>query len=414
MSRKGVRLRGIPASGRRNAATTTAIAAIPALPAFTAAAWRRAAAPRATRDTASRWSSAAFPGITTGLWLRVLRDNGFAVDPPYWSRAIGVTLGSVPTTVTAAFERLRYGRRIRTTEVRAPLFILGIWRSGTTHLHNLLARDDRFAYPNHYEVTFPHTFLSTERRGADILARFLPASRPQDNVAVGVREPHEEEVALSSLTGRSTFLRLAFPRRTAQHDRYLTLRGLSDRELAEWKSSFVWFLKKLTFRYGRPLVLKSPGHTARIKALLELFPDAKFVHIRRNPYEVFQSALHTVRTLSPWYAMQRTSHRDLEGWTIEQYREAYDAFFEERPLIPEGRFHEIAFEHLEADPLGQVRGVYEALGLPDFGHVAPRLRSYLGSISGYGKNAFPDLSPALRRRIRESWRRCFAEWGYPE
>ncbi len=53
------------------------------------------------------------------------------------------------------------------------------------------------------------------------------------------------------------------------------------------------------------------------------------------------------------------------------------------------------------------------LALRDFGHVEPALRRYVGSLSGYKKNALPELPPALRERIAGEWRRCFAEWGYP-
>ena len=90
----------------------------------------------------------------------------------------------------------------------------------------------------------------------------------------------------------------------------------------------------------------------------------------------------------------------------------YDAFFEERGLIPEGRYCEVGFESLESDPIGTVRGVYEALSLPDFGGVEPDLRAYVDTVSGYRKNRFPELSPALRGRIAVEWRRCFEEWGY--
>ncbi len=92
-----------------------------------------------------RFGAGAFTGITLGRWLRVLRDNRFAVDRPYWGRAALITLASIPNTMLAAWENWFYGRMIRDTSVTAPLFILGIWRSGTTHLHNLLTQDDRFA-----------------------------------------------------------------------------------------------------------------------------------------------------------------------------------------------------------------------------------------------------------------------------
>jgi hypothetical protein len=99
--------------------------------------------------------------------------------------------------------------------------------------------------------------------------------------------------------------------------------------------------------------------------------------------------------------------------SLRQYREVYDVFFEERGLIPKGHFHEIGFEALEADPIGQVRGMYEALALPDFGHVEPALRRYLAAIAGYRKNTLPELPAELRSRLAREWRRCFDEWGYP-
>ena len=183
--------------------------------------------------------------------------------------------------------------------------------------------------------------------------------------------------------------------------------------MAECKSALVWFVRKLSFKYGRPLVLKSPGHTCRIRLLLDLFPEAKFVHIHRNPYDVFRSTQHMVRTVTPWWALQRPNYSDMEGRTLRQYREVYDAFFEERGLIPKGHFYEIGFEALEADPIGQVRGIYEALALPDFRQVEPALRRYVASLSGYQKNTLPGLPPDLRERIAGEWRRCFDEWNYP-
>src|SRR5262249_56480059 len=131
---------------------------------------------------------------------------------------------------------------------------------------------------------------------------------PRETVGVGAGEPREDGSARGPLPGRSTPLSLAWPRHADCYDRYLTLRRLSEDERAEWKAAVAWFVQKLAFRCGRPLVLKSPGHTGRIRLLLELFPDARFVHIHRNPYAVFQSARHTVLKASPWWALQRSDH----------------------------------------------------------------------------------------------------------
>src|SRR5271166_4955893 len=107
-----------------------------------------------------RFGAGAFTGITLGRWLQVLWENDFAVDRPHWGRAAVITLASIPNTLLAAWENLFYGRKVRNAKVPPPLFILGMWRSGTTHLHNLLAQDDRFAYPTTYQVCYPHTFLT--------------------------------------------------------------------------------------------------------------------------------------------------------------------------------------------------------------------------------------------------------------
>lgn len=360
-----------------------------------------------------RFGAGAFIGIPFGRWMRLLRDNRFAVDWPYWGRAAAITVASIPNSIVAAWENWRHARKIEKATIAPPLFILGIWRSGTTHLHNLLAQDDRFAYPTLYQVFYPHTFLTTEHNNGKIVAFLLPRTRAQDNVALGVGHPQEDEFALCPLIGRGLAMAWAFPRRAEHYGRYLTLREASPDEIAEWKSALFGWVRKLSFKHGKPLVLKSPGHTCRIRLLLELFPDARFVHIYRNPYDVCRSTQHMIRAVMPWWALQRPDFRDMEERFLRYYREAYEVFFAERELIPKGRFHELRFEALEADPVGQLRALYEALSLPDFGHVEPALRCYLAANAGYKKNALPELPVDLRKRVANEWRRCFEEWDYP-
>src|SRR5207244_11455218 len=132
-----------------------------------------------------------------------------------------------------------------------------------------------FAYPNSYQVLYPNTFLLTEFVHAPLVGLLMDRKRPMDNVRLGVQEPQEDEWAMPSLIGRSCLLASAFPRQAEFHRRHLTLRGLSDAERAEWNAALLLLVQKLSYKYGRPLVLKSPGHTGRIRTLLELFPDAR-------------------------------------------------------------------------------------------------------------------------------------------
>src|SRR6185436_8984100 len=120
-----------------------------------------------------------------------------------------------------------------------------------------------------------------------------PPKRPMDNVEWTMKSPQEDEFALCILCGKSPCTAWIFPKQREHYDRYLTFRGVSDEEIKQWQDTLMWFLKKLTWKVQRPLILKSPPHTCRIKLLLQIFPDARFVHIHRDPYTVFSSSRKT-------------------------------------------------------------------------------------------------------------------------
>jgi hypothetical protein len=351
-------------------------------------------------------------GITLGDWLALLGENRFKVGLCCLPRVAAVTWQSAFNSLWRRLEDRRYRDELKRVEVPPPLFLLGHWRNGTTHLHNLLSIDERFAFPNNYQVFYPHTFLSTESFGSRFLQWFLPKRRPMDNIEWTIHSPQEDEFALLVLSRMSPCMGWMFPRRREHYNRYLTFRDVPAAEIERWKSAFLQFIRKLTWKYGRPLVLKSPPHTARIRLLLELFPQAKFVHIHRNPYAVFPSTRHTLVVNIHTHRLQRAAADDLDEHILRTYSMMYDAFFAERSLIPAGHYCAIGFEDLERDPMGIVRSIYTALGLPDFEQVSPALRRYLDSIAGYKKNEFKPLEPALRERIAREWRRCFEEWDY--
>ena len=363
-----------------------------------------------------RWSVANnyLGGITAGQWWRLLRENRFGVAPAYWHRAAFITLTSLLNSLARRREERRFHDAVASVRVEPPLFILGHWRTGTTHLHNLLARDDaQFAFANTYQVVNPLTFLGTEEVNTRRFAWLVPDRRPMDNMALSFQAPQEDEFGPCLMSLRSLYLGISFPRREEHYARYLTFRGVPPGEVEEWKAAFQWFLKKLTWKYRRPLVLKSPPHTARIRLLLELFPEARFVHIHRDPYTVFQSFRHYFDTAA-WYTyLQRPDLPGLEERLIARYQKIYEAFFEERGLIPAGRFHELSFADLERQPLREMERLYERLGLPGFASARPKLQTYLDSLAGYRKNNFGELDPDRRRTIARAWRRNFEEWQYP-
>jgi hypothetical protein len=352
-------------------------------------------------------------GVTLGDWLALLRENGFRVSPVCLPRAATITWWSLFNSLGRWAEERRHGAAIDAAVVPPPLFVLGHYRSGTTLLHDLLAVDERFGWPNLYQTLYPYTFLSTEAVGSKLLRLFSPAHRPQDNMKLDPAEPAEDEFAMCVWGAMSPYLAWAFPRNAAHYDRFLTFGRATPDEVSRWRRVMTAFVRKLTVKYGRPLVLKSPTHTCRVRLLLEMFPGARFVHIHRNPYDVFRSGRHLYATILPLVRLQRHEGIDWEGRMIEQYKEMHEAFFAQRGLIPAGCYHEMAFEALEQDPVGQVRAAYEALGLPDFAVAEPKLREYVRSIAGYRKNAYRELDRDSRQRVAREWGRCFEEWGYP-
>ena len=356
------------------------------------------------------------PGILAGIdlrdWLRLLRENRWAVEPRFWSRANAITINALVTSAYRRREDEILLSKLAKVQVQQPVFVLGHWRTGTTHLHQLLSVDQQFASPNVFQTAFPHTFLTTEARRSKQLGAFLAATRPMDNVKLSFQAPSEDEFAICTTTFQSPYMSWVFPRRADDYDRYLTLSGLTEPEIARWKEALLLFLKKLTIKYDRPLLLKSPPHTCRIGVLLDMFPDARFVHIHRHPAAVFQSTVLTNQALLKLTALQSASPADWSRRAIVRYRTMYDKFFEEKILIPTGQLHELSFEDLERDPVGQVASIYAGLKLEGFAQMEGSLRQYVESLRDYEKNQFADLSPELLSELGREWRRCFDEWGY--
>jgi omega-hydroxy-beta-dihydromenaquinone-9 sulfotransferase len=363
-----------------------------------------------------KWMRFAGPnvlgGLATGNWLRLLARERLRVSPLCLPRAIAVSMYTPLTSVVGHYEARRYRREVEQAEILPPVFILGHWRQGTTHLHNLMCLDARFAYPTTFQCCFPHTFLTSEVTASRLIAPLFPPRRPMDNVEWNLQSPQEDEFALLLTTLCSPYLAWAFPRRYQHYRQYLTLRSSCREDVARWRSALLNFLKKLSWKYRRPLVLKSPTHTARIRLLLEMFPDARFIHIRRHPLDTFVSTREMMLINNAMTRLQMDPFDDLDTLVIEQYQEMYDAYFAERELIPQGRLIDVSFEDLEREPVQQLQSIYEALQLPDFSIVKPTVRTYLASIAGYQKNKFKPLGDSLKARVHQAWQRNFDEWGY--
>jgi hypothetical protein len=343
----------------------------------------------------------------------MLWRNRLAIHPGYALRAGFITLSSLGNSAQARRERATHAAGIDKVAIAPPVFILGHWRSGTTFLHELLACDSRLAWPSMHSTLYPHTFLTSEepvRWGK----RILTPTRLIDNMPLGFDRPHEDEFALCLMSLRSPYVGWAFPRHHAQFERYLTFDGVPPEETDEWRQALLLLARKLSVQQGaRPIVFKSPTHTARIRILLEMFPGARFVHIHREPFRLFESTRAMVRTATSLMALQPLAERDVKPRVLRVHEAMYRSFFAERALVPQGRLHEMAYEDLERDPMAEMRRLYAALSLPDFAETEPALRPHVAGLEGYRKNTHPGLDEGTRGEVAERWRPYFEEWGYP-
>jgi omega-hydroxy-beta-dihydromenaquinone-9 sulfotransferase len=338
-------------------------------------------------------------GMTMGIWFRLLRENRFAISPTRLPMAMTISMATCFNSVMRLVSESIYAKRANAIALRhPPLFILGHWRTGTTYLHELLIRDDRFSYPTTYDCMAPHHFLLTAGFFSRWFNWLLPSSRPMDNMSVGFLRPQEDEFALVNLGVGSAYLEWAFPNRPHDYDKYITLAEISDLARAQWQCQLKWFLQRLTLKDQRRLVLKSPAHTARIPTLLQLFPDASFIHIVRNPLEVIPSTVRMWQRMADSMALQVPKDRPLEDQILDNFERMYGDFNRHRSLISDSNYHEVRYEDLVTEPLSQLEAIYRQLDLGDFHQARESVSEYLAATKSYQTSEY-SIANALEKKI---------------
>jgi hypothetical protein len=353
-------------------------------------------------------------GIALGQLVELLLRNRLKVSAKYAIDLVRVANTSAWVSVLNAVESLLYDRAVAEAELADdPVFILGHWRSGTTYLHKLLSLDKRHTYPTLMQCSLPGCFLSYPRILRSYLAARIPERRPMDNVALGLEEPFEDEFALLKTTLMSPYLNLVFPRSSVDREAFCELDGMDRLETLRWKRALGRFVRKISYATGKRVILKSPTHTFRVRLLLEVFPNAKFVIIVRNPYTVFASTRRLWPRLLAQSTLQDEPLPDLDEMIFARYERAFEAVSRDMPLIPERNRCLVKYEDLVGNELDTVRGIYEHLGLGVFAEVSPALAAYLEQNKDYVRNTY-ELSRVEKSVIYRRWRAAFEAYGYEE
>lgn len=345
-----------------------------------------------------------------GVLSRLFRHN--KTDKSRRGLKARIYLFSILSTPLQWLQRLMLKFRLRNVDLSntSPVFVLGHWRSGTTHIHYTLAKDTQFTYL----TNFQSFFFSIAMLGSwmvRLLSPFMPEKRPMDNMELTLTKPQEEEQVLSNITYAAGVHSVYFPKNRSYFTKYNLFKDISDKEYRVWKKAYNFVLQCISVMGDhKRLLLKNPNSTARAKQLLELYPSAKFVFIHRNPYNVYLSTLHLARVVQRGQRLQEISEQEEEDIVFENYRIIMQGYLASRQYIPEGHLVEVAYD--EMNELETFENIYSTLDLGDWETVRPKIEHYLESKKGYKKNKFVPIAPETVARIQKEWGFAFEAFGY--
>lgn len=331
-------------------------------------------------------------------WVRLLSSGGAwrRIEPRYWPRlglAIATsTLGTIltlPERALVGFWRAIQGRKVATAAPSKPIvFVLGYYRSGTTHLHYLLSCDPQLATPRWYQMLAPQGFVVSWTLLRYLLVPFLSSKRPQDDVAYGPEYPAEDDFGVCNMAAAGTMPgRMVLPKEWPHYARYQTLELLTPAERSRFERAQRAITDRLALVHPRRgLLLKSPAHTARVRALIDLYgaDNVRFIHVHRDATAVLRSNVLMHRRFSPFLLQEAADDATVTQRVVAEYDQTQRALQSDlAALASKVRLASIRYEDLIADPVGELHRTYEQLGLPFSAAFAQRLCGYLDTVRDY-------------------------------
>jgi hypothetical protein len=267
--------------------------------------------------------------------------------------------------------------RFRQQPVKAPIYIIGNPRSGTTFTHRLVSRDSRFCYLQLFHTIFPaitfYRFFDAagrlDRRLGHPFARLLNAASQRGFQGwsaihkTGPKDAESDEMFFMYAM-LSPLLALLFP----FLDQLEEVRFV-DRLPAESKRKLMTYYKDCLKRHlyangpDKILLEKVALIAGRLGSILELFPDMRIIYLVRHPYESIPSLISMFRI--PWKSLAPQALKDnaaTEG-VAQMIFDYYRYILRLKNSLPSGQFVEVRYTDLVTDPRSCIEGIYRDLGL---------------------------------------------------
>jgi len=303
--------------------------------------------------------------------------------------------------------------------VQRPIFIVGMPRSGSTFLHELLAEDPDNRAPRVWEVMFPMGASGKNKsarqqsiRKAEFCLWWFRRLAPEADAVYPMRAltPHEC-VAIHSYT----FLSGEFNSTRGIPAYEAFLRRVDLTPAYQWQKRFLQHLQ-----WGIPgkrWVLKSPDHVYGLGKLFSVFPDAFIIQTHRNPVEVLKSSVELTRVLRGLYGPSG-EWREIREREARVLAEGTERFIQFRDLHPHlaDRFIDVKYTELVANPLATVRQIYARLDTPLTDAAADRMQQLTSNRSRYCKrpaSADPDDYSPEAVVATDCFQRYCSRFGLP-
>ena len=348
--------------------------------------------------------------------LRLLKLSHWKLDPKRLPQTAVIFFTSLLLYPAALLEKAIMAGPIRREKIQDPVFIIGHWRSGTSFLQNVLTRDPALGFSDPVcSATYPYCRLLAPMMRR-IQRKALVDARPMDNLKYGLDFPIEDTFAVSSVTPYSIILMCSLPNAYDYYVKTAFVEDLSEKEHAEFRRTYDTVLRKLSYMKGhRRLICKSPDNTCRLRDLMDMYPNAKYIHIYRDPYVTVKSTIHMFSCYMERLRITPPPDTDLEilmeDTIVGIFERMYREYFALKDQIPAENLIELRYEDFSDDPMRDIDRIYKHFGF-DRSEEARRLQQeHVDSQKGYVKNKFV-ISPRLRDKVTEHLGFYMEHYGY--
>ncbi|MBN2156674.1 MAG: sulfotransferase [Candidatus Lokiarchaeota archaeon] len=359
--------------------------------------------------------STPIAGYNLKTFFRVLADARFRVSFKYLPRFFWVLWTCFITLPMRVIENIKYFRKIKNTKIeKDPIFIIGYYRTGTTYLHLLFAKDRRLSYMSNLEGYAPLFYLSFEKLTRQLMEKSLPPTRPMDNVPLHLDEPIEEEYAVGAISKYSFYNALIFPRKFDYYSKYLSLDDCKPKDVEKWKKVYHQALQKVTFKnQGKQLVLKNPPNGFKIEHLIKMYPNAKFIFTYRDPYILWLSMYKFYLKTMEIFALQKWDYEKIKNGYVRNFNTMLKKIEDTKHLIPPENYVEIKYEDFVQNPIPFMKELYNKFDLVGYEDVEPEfITFYKKQQSNYIPNKWEIIDDVIRD-VNEHWEEYRKKYGYP-